>query len=283
MSNKLTHFKVGKIVNTQGLKGEVRVYPFTDDINRFDELDVFYLDKDFNTKWNVERVRYKGNLVIMKIKDIDSIEKAERLRDKFIYVSREDGRELEEEEYFIADMIGLDVFTVDGEKVGVFQLVIMNLGMSIYEKFKDENCPNPIISDKMKELSKQYTHKGFLKKKEFEEETLWTLYSLQDGVTSVSPEKYKNRGNGSLRFIESFYNLKGCNASKLSKMTLQSGKANIVFDGKYPVTESMVKGEKYRVLTFNSSGNIEDKPDNKYVKCSEFFFPGTFIHAYIYL
>ena len=172
---------------------------------------------------------------------------------------------------------------IDGEKVGVFQLVIMNLGMSIYEKFKDENCPNPIISDKMKELSKQYTHKGFLKKKEFEEETLWTLYSLQDGVTSVSPEKYKNRGNGSLRFIESFYNLKGCNASKLSKMTLQSGKANIVFDGKYPVTESMVKGEKYRVLTFNSSGNIEDKPDNKYVKCSEFFFPGTFIHAYIYL
>ena len=154
---------------------------------------------------------------------------------------------------------------------------------AIYEKFKDENCPNPIISDKMKELSKQYTHKGFLKKKEFEEETLWTLYSLQDGVTSVSPEKYKNRGNGSLRFIESFYNLKGCNASKLSKMTLQSGKANIVFDGKYPVTESMVKGEKYRVLTFNSSGNIEDKPDNKYVKCSEFFFPGTFIHAYIYL
>ena len=73
MSNKLTHFKVGKIVNTQGLKGEVRVYPFTDDINRFDELDVFYLDKDFNTKWNVERVRYKGKHLKIKIKDNDSI------------------------------------------------------------------------------------------------------------------------------------------------------------------------------------------------------------------
>ena len=132
MSNKLTHFKVGKIVNTQGLKGEVRVYPFTDDINRFDELDVFYLDKDFNTKWNVERVRYKGNLVIMKIKDIDSIEKAERLRDKFIYVSREDGRELEEEEYFIADMIGLDVFTVDGEKVGVLKEVLQYAANDVY-------------------------------------------------------------------------------------------------------------------------------------------------------
>lgn len=132
MSNKLTHFKVGKIVNTQGLKGEVRVYPFTDDINRFDELDVFYLDKDFSTKWNVERVRYKGNLVIMKIKDIDSIEKAERLRDKFIYVSREDSRDLEEEEYFIADMIGLEVFTLDGKKVGVLSDVLQYAANDVY-------------------------------------------------------------------------------------------------------------------------------------------------------
>lgn len=132
MSNKLTHFKVGKIVNTQGLKGEVRVYPFTDDINRFDELDVFYLDKDFSTKWNVERVRYKGNLVIMKIKDIDSIEKAERLRDKFIYVSREDSRDLEEEEYFIADMIGLEVFTLAGEKVGVLSDVLQYAANDVY-------------------------------------------------------------------------------------------------------------------------------------------------------
>ena len=132
MNNKLTHFKVGKIVNTQGLKGEVRVYPFTDDINRFDDLDVFYLDKDFNTKWNVERVRYKGNLVIMKIKNIDSIEKAEVLRDKFIYVSREDGRELEEDEYFIADMIGLEVYTVDGEKVGVLKDVLQYAANDVY-------------------------------------------------------------------------------------------------------------------------------------------------------
>ena len=104
--NKVTHFKIGKIVNTQGLKGEVRVYPFTDDIERFDELETFYLGKDLETKWEVERVRYKGNMVIMKIKGIDRVEEAEKLRDKFMYVSREDSRELEEEEYFIADMIG---------------------------------------------------------------------------------------------------------------------------------------------------------------------------------
>lgn len=66
-------------------------------------------------------------------------------------------------------------------------------------------------------------------------------------------------------------------------MILQSGKTNIVFDGQYPITETEVKGETYRILTFNKTGNIEDKPDNEYVKCSSHFFPGTFIHANIYL
>lgn len=174
--------------------------------------------------------------------------------------------------------------TIDGEKHGKFQLVIMNIGMSIYEKFKDVHCPNPTASEKMKELSDKYTKKGFWQPKSFEEETLWTLYSLQDGVTSISPEVYRNRGNGSLRFIESFYNLKGNkNHGNTSRMILQSGKTNIVFDGQYPITETVVKGETYRVLTFNKTGNIEDKPDNEYVKCSSHFFPGTFIHANIYL
>ena len=70
---KLTHFKIGQIVNTQGLKGEVRVYPFTDDIYRFDDLEEFYLGKDLETKWEVERFRYKGNMVIMKIKNVDRV------------------------------------------------------------------------------------------------------------------------------------------------------------------------------------------------------------------
>ena len=109
---KLTHFKIGQIVNTQGLKGEVRVYPFTDDIYRFDDLEEFYLGKDLETKWEVERVRYKGNMVIMKIKNVDRVEDAEKLRNKFMYVSREDSRELEEGEFFIADMIANDVYVI---------------------------------------------------------------------------------------------------------------------------------------------------------------------------
>lgn len=132
MTEKLTVFRIGQIVNTQGLKGEVRVYPYTDDINRFDELEYFYIDKNLNNKYEVERVRYKGNMVIMKIKDIDSIELAEKLKTKNMYIGREQGRELEEGEFFVSDLIGLDVFTVDGEKVGVLKDVLQYAINDVY-------------------------------------------------------------------------------------------------------------------------------------------------------
>ncbi len=130
--NKLTHFKIGQIVSTQGLKGEVRVYSYTDDIYRFDDLETFYLGKDLENKWIVEKVRYKGNMVIMKIKGIDTVEEAEKLKNKFMYVSREEGRELEEGEFFISDMIGIDVYTVDGQHVGILDDVLQYAANDVY-------------------------------------------------------------------------------------------------------------------------------------------------------
>ena len=132
MENKLTHFKIGQIVKTQGLKGEVRVYSTTDDIYRFDDLNTFYIGKDFNTEYKVERVRYKGNLVIMKIKGIDTVEMAEKLRNKNLYVWREESRDLEEDEFFIADMIGIKVYTVNGEYVGTLDDVLQYSANDVY-------------------------------------------------------------------------------------------------------------------------------------------------------
>ena len=130
--NKLTHFKIGQIVSTQGLKGEVRVYTYTDEIDRFDDLETFYLGKDLETKWEVEKVRYKGNMVIMKIKGIDIVEDAEKLKNKFMYVSREESRDLEEGEFFISDMIGIDVYTIDGEHIGVLAEVLQYAANDVY-------------------------------------------------------------------------------------------------------------------------------------------------------
>ena len=171
----------------------------------------------------------------------------------------------------------------NGKHFGVFRLVILNFGKTIYQKFKDPGCPNKQVVEKMKNISEQYTKRKYFVFKEFEEETLWTLYAMQDGVTSVAPERFIRRGNGSIQFIESFFNIKGPmkEFDDVSKMTILSGNSSITFDGSYNITTGMVENEEFKYMTFNKSGKIEDKPDSKFVKYVNNYFPGTIISAKI--
>ncbi len=172
----------------------------------------------------------------------------------------------------------------DNKHFGVFRMVILNFGDTIYDKFKSEDCPNKEIVAKMQSLSKKYTKRLLFKKGLFEEESLWTLYALQEGITSISTEKYK-RGNGSIRFIESFFNIKGSkDVDDVSVMTIASGRTRVLFNGFYGIqTKKNELGEDFKVMTFNHSGNIEDQPDDKYVFCANHYFPGTMITAKILL
>lgn len=120
-----------------------------DDINRFDDLESFYLNKNFNEEFEVERVRYKGNMVIMKIKGIDSVELAEKLKTKNLYISRENSVDLDEDEFFIADLIGLEVFTVAGDKVGVLKDVLQYSANDVYV-VKGDNDKEYLIPSTMK-------------------------------------------------------------------------------------------------------------------------------------
>ncbi|MGZ9677346.1 hypothetical protein [Flavobacterium sp. GNP001] len=164
---------------------------------------------------------------------------------------------------------------------GIYHLVILNFGDSIYQKFKSPKCTNYEIKERMFELSRRYTANKWFSKS-FDEETLWTLYALQEGITSIPIEDYK-RGNGSIRFIESFFNLKSNSADldNISRLSLISGNTNIIFDGKYEIRDKFVGKDSFKVMTFNDSGNIEDKPDRKYVKHIKDCFPGTIISAKI--
>lgn len=170
----------------------------------------------------------------------------------------------------------------DENHYGIFRLAILNFGKTIYEKFSDPLCPNKSVVQKMKTLSDSYNKKRYFFQKRFEEETLWTLYGLQEGVTSVDTAKYKRRGNGSIRFIESFFNMKGdYEHINSSRMSILSGNTNIIFNGAYKIKEKEVNGNKFKFMTFNESGDIRDKPDNKYVKFVDNYFPGTMICAEI--
>ena len=166
---------------------------------------------------------------------------------------------------------------------GLLNLVIMNYGKTIYEKFKypEESIPfNTRCQEQMKGLSDSFHSRNIFIKDEFTEETLWTLYSLQGGVSCIPPE-IKKRGNGTIQFIESFFKIKGdSDVDNVSRMTIWSGRARIDFDGSYHPGETLDEnGNKIGVMTFNKSGTINEKPDSRYVYSTKTYFPGTLIFA----
>ena len=172
-------------------------------------------------------------------------------------------------------------FAKNGDKYGIFNLAILNFGGTIYDKFKSSDCQRPDIVKQMQDLSEKYSSNNLFSS-EIKEETLWTLYALQEEVTSVSKKKNEKRGNGSIKFIESFFNLKGNKqVDKISRLALLSGNTSIVFDGTYGVKSVIKNGEPFKVMTFNESADISYKPSPKYVKFVPNYFPGTIITAQI--
>jgi len=166
------------------------------------------------------------------------------------------------------------------EHFGIFNFSIFNLGDTIYKTFKNPNCPNQRAVTEMNTLSYNFTQRGFFKRATFEEETLWTLYALQEGITC----KPKKRGNGSIQYIENFFKLKGDMLNdSISSMVILSGNARIVFDGTYQIVEKIKDStdKKYKFITFNESGEINEEPNKKYVTFAPNFFPGTLISARI--
>ena len=106
--------QVGIITKTHGLRGEVKVFPTTDDARRFKKLKEVILDTGREKiTLEIEGVRFFKNLVILKFKGIDNINDIERNTGKSLYVTRENAVKLEKDEYFIADLIGIDVFRYD--------------------------------------------------------------------------------------------------------------------------------------------------------------------------
>ena len=166
---------------------------------------------------------------------------------------------------------------------GILNIVIMNTGKTIYERFKypdkDENINNECVN-RMQELSDKFTKKGLFSANEFTEENLWTLYSLQGGV-SIVPKNIRLRGSGTISFIKSFFSLKGStDVDNVSRMSIISGNTRIDFDGSYQISETRDdNNRKLERMTFNRTNSLYDKPDSKYVYTTKYYFPGTLISA----
>lgn len=125
--------RVGVIVRTHGIRGEVKVFPTTDSPDRFDELKNVIIRREnrFHAA-EVEKVRYFKNLVIVKFKDIDSIDEVEKYVGADLCIKREDGVPLSAGEYYIADIIGMEVYDEDGIHLGTVKDVMETGANDVY-------------------------------------------------------------------------------------------------------------------------------------------------------
>ncbi len=125
--------QVGIITTTHGVNGEVKVFPTTDDPARFKKLKQVILDTGREKiSLTVTQVRFFKNLVILKFKDHDNINDVEKWKSKGLYVTRENAVKCEEGEYFIADLMGLSVFSDEGEALGELSEVLSTGANDVY-------------------------------------------------------------------------------------------------------------------------------------------------------
>lgn len=125
--------QAGVITTTHGIRGEVKVFPTTDDVHRFEDLDSVLLDTGREyMELEIENVKYFKQYAILKFKGIDNINDIEKYKGRSLYVTRDQAIPLEEDEYYIADLIGLDIYLENGEKFGVLKDVMETGANDVY-------------------------------------------------------------------------------------------------------------------------------------------------------
>ena len=125
--------KVGVITTTHGVRGEVKVYPTTAEPERFLELDYVLLDTGRELrKLEIKNVKFFKNLVILKFKGVDNINDIEKYKGRDLWIPRKEGQELEEDEYYIADLLGMSVVLEDGQEFGTLKDVMETGANDVY-------------------------------------------------------------------------------------------------------------------------------------------------------
>ena len=120
---------IGRINSVHGLKGELKVSPLTNDMDRFYELDrIFLVRDDVYTEYTIEHIRFHKKNILMVLEGIEDRTQAEKCIGDLLVINREEAVELKEDEYFITDLIGMQVVTLDQKDIGKVTNILQNSG-----------------------------------------------------------------------------------------------------------------------------------------------------------
>jgi 16S rRNA processing protein RimM len=151
----MDYIKVGKIVNTHGIKGYVKCIPMTDDLERFRDLKYVYTEKD-DTKRTIDDVWNQKGMVYLKLKGIDDMGTAEKFKDTYISILKDQLRQLPEDSYYLFDLEGMDVYSSEGDHMGKISQIYQTAANDVYEvKDKKRTFLIPAIKDVVKSVNIQ--------------------------------------------------------------------------------------------------------------------------------
>jgi 16S rRNA processing protein RimM len=129
----IQELQVGVITQTHGIRGEVKVFPTTDDAQRFKKLKEVILDNGkVRLTMEIEGVKFFKQYVILKFRGYDSINDVEKYKNGKLFVTRDKAVKLSKDEYFIADLIGMQVVTDEGENFGILKDVLTTGANDVY-------------------------------------------------------------------------------------------------------------------------------------------------------
>lgn len=139
----------GKITSTHGIKGEVKIYPYTDDIDNILNLKKVYINEE---AYKVRSMKFHKNMLIAKLKGINTIEEAEKFRNTIVQREISDDEVLEEDTYYIKDLIGLEVYLEDSSLFGKIKDVFQTGANDVYviETLDKKEVLIPAIKDVVK-------------------------------------------------------------------------------------------------------------------------------------
>ena len=146
--------EVGQIVNSYGIKGFLKVVPLVDNNNQYKNFKKLYIQENKKIKeLKIQEIKFSKNLILVKVEGIENIEEALKLKNFYLYAKREDIK-LEEGAHFIVDLIGLKVYTEEGEFLGILKEVLQPGANDVYiiENDKREQLLLPVIPDVVKNI-----------------------------------------------------------------------------------------------------------------------------------
>lgn len=153
----MEYIKIGQIVNTHGLDGQIKLNMYTENLDDIKKYNIYLEKGKVFEKLNVLEIKKHKNQIILKIEDIDNFEKAESLKNKYVYIKDSEMREknvLNKNEYFIKDLIGLEVVDEDLTKIGILKDVLeLYTDVYVIERENKKDLLVPAIKQYVKEIN----------------------------------------------------------------------------------------------------------------------------------